>query len=276
MPLNDDFLKMVVFLLDEEGGTPTGTGFLVNVHHRGISDHTYLVTAKHVIDHEIHTFMRFRTATGTIHDHPLEQWEFDDYEDLAVQAVDFAPIEPKAVYFAYDLDDAIDRNHLPNDDRLLGEQIYFIGILERLKESMGSTMIPMVRSGTVGTLNQPNVPLENGTTVTAHLIDGRSLSGFSGSPCFVYRTNIANEPEGAIMQVSTRLLGIVVAHFDDLKDVSGELPKKLNTGVIAVLPVERLRELLERHDIVQARQDALERYLRNHPELSAQYQLEGD
>jgi len=49
---------------------------------------------------------------------------------------------------------------------------------------MGKSMIPMVRAGTIGTLWQEGLPLPKNQTVTGHLIDVRSLGGFSGAPCF--------------------------------------------------------------------------------------------
>jgi hypothetical protein len=260
---------MVVFLLDKDGGDPTGTGFLIVAPHESNRNvvHTYIVTAKHVVDSHPHTYMRFRAVDGAVHDVPLGQWEFHDSQDIAAQEIDFHLNDIRPVFNAYTFDEAIDNNPVPGDEYLLGQRIYFTGLLETLRKSMGKTMIPMVRSGTIGALNQPDIPLENGTSVTAHLIDGRSLNAFSGAPCYVQAVVLARDKDGGyFLHQHTRLLGIVVAHFDDLDKQSANRTLKLNTGVVVVIPVERVRELIEGDVMKEQRREWYEKYVKEHPD----------
>ena len=58
---------------------------------------------------------------------------------------------------------------------------------------MGERAVPIVRSGTVAAVGQPDITWETGNYPTVrtwtaretHLIDVRSYAGFSGSPCWV-------------------------------------------------------------------------------------------
>lgn len=271
MPLSEDFVRIAVFLLDRERGEPTGTGFLIVMTDDEII-HTYLVTAKHVVDSYPHTFMRFRTVHGDIHDVPLKQWAFHATEDVAAQEVFFDELEPEPLYNAYPLDDAIDKSPMPVADRLLGERVFFVGLLERVRAAMGISMIPMVRAGTVGALWQERIPLTGGRTVTAHLIDGRSLGGFSGAPCFVQAVGLTADEEniGSLKPIeATRLLGMVIAHYDDWEKESGKATLQLNTGIAIVLPIERLRELIEGTTLATERKDWLEQFMKDHPDTPA-------
>jgi hypothetical protein len=211
--------------------------------------------------------MRFRTVQGDIHDVPLKEWEVHESEDVAAQEVDFTQLEPEPLYNAYPLEDAIDKNPMPVEGRLLGERVYFVGLLERFKAAMGKSMIPMVRAGTIGALWQEDLPLPKGKTVTGHLIDGRSLGGFSGAPCFVQAVGLTPDTEivGSLNPVeATRLLGIVIAHYDDWERESDKTPLNLNTGIAIVLPIERVRELLEGEELTNKRREWLKHWLIDH------------
>ncbi len=263
MAVNEDLLRSVVFLLDEEGGDPTGTGFLVLKLDTGV-EHTYLMTAKHVVDNHPHTFMRFRTVLGNIHDVPLKSWDVHPLADVAAQEVDFRLVEPLPLYNAYSLDDAVDVYPIPGDGRLLGERVYFVGLLEQVRTAMGKSMIPLVRSGTVAALWQDGIRLTGNRTVTGHLIDGRSIGGLSGAPCFVQVVGFAASEAnpGALTPVeATRLLGIVIAHYEDVKLESDKSSLQLNTGIAVVLPIEYVRELIDGKYLTKEREDWREQHM---------------
>jgi len=136
VPLNEDFLRIAVFLLDREGGDPTGTGFLVVMTDDEIL-HTYLVTAKHVVDSHPHTYMRFRTVQGYPR-RSAEEMEAHESEDVVAQEVDFTLLEPQLLYNAYPLEDAIDKNPMPVEGRLLGERVYFVGFWTNSEQQWAS------------------------------------------------------------------------------------------------------------------------------------------
>jgi hypothetical protein len=190
----DTWRRSVVFILDREGGSPIGTGFIVIVPNEANGPgrlpqyHAYVVTVGHVIDNSPKSgAMRLRTRDGhTVHDYPLGTWEIATDDDVAAQECDFGNLDPPVEFNAYRLDEAIDKQPL---DVRSGEQCYFVGLLGQVPK-MHDTMMPMVRSAALGAYMQEGVPIKltPTRTITAHLIDGRSLGGFSGSPCFVQIT----------------------------------------------------------------------------------------
>src|ERR1039458_8715565 len=161
VPLDDTWRRSVVFILDRMDGDPIGTGFLLFVENEfqdGLN-HAYVVTAAHLVMGLPHTpAMRLRQTDGeTTIDVPLGPWEISEVDDVAAQETNFFDIDPPVMFNAYPLHQAIDVE--PFDVPLRsGERCYFIGLLERIPQ-MGRSMIPMVRSGTLGAYAQENVPI---------------------------------------------------------------------------------------------------------------------
>jgi hypothetical protein len=71
---------------------------------------------------------------------------------------------------------------------ILGEEVFFVGLLAQM-DAMRASSTPMVRGGTLGALDQHEVPmLEPPATLRrlpGHLIDCRPFGGFSDAPCFM-------------------------------------------------------------------------------------------
>ena len=279
MPLSEHAPKAVFFIIGRRTGvtaTPSkqaiGTGFLVMLPAIGDYEfvHVYAVTAAHVVRSEREHWIRFNTEQG-VKDLDGLEWVFHPTEDVAVAEVQ---MPEGAIWHAFRVDDFLDgwlADH-PEAGPALGERVYFMGLLATMT-AMADSNIPMVRSGTVGRLYQENVPLRlpDGTVlkVRGHLIDCRSYSGFSGSPCLTqyewwYRPD---PPVGALnlhrVEEKTLLMGVVSAHFDDwvkartTGDVLGSVEAPLNTGVGIVTPVEAIREVLEDEDLADARKNAV-------------------
>jgi hypothetical protein len=156
-----------------------GTGFLVNVASEAnpTGYYPHIVTAAHVIADQQKIEIEIpipRPSGGTYAPVQVKNWHRPlPNVDLAV-ALFVDSSEHKALY-------GIDEQELvPNQwiQRLsLGGDIAYVGILTPLDR-------PMVRTGTIGALDQENLKLE-GYDYTAHLVDCRSYAGFSGSPVFV-------------------------------------------------------------------------------------------
>ncbi len=237
--------------------TPVGTGFFVGVNTEPPGAvHWYLVTARHIAANEPRLHVRLNMLAGGIKDHPTAGWVCGGWggEDVAV-----AP---------FDLPNEVDHSYYPIDGFVteranppwLGDLVYFVGMLNFIPE-MSDHNLPMVRSGTLGALDQANIPvrLPGGSVakVRGHLIDCRAYRGFSGSPCFV------QGPRG-----ETSLLGVVSAHFDAVDQVplegdllggaSAQVPIHAGVGVIA--PVEILSELLADERLVEMRKQVVDEY----------------
>jgi hypothetical protein len=110
-----------------------------------------------------------------------------------------------------------------------------------------------------------------GIHVESYLIEARSLSGFSGSPVFLYippyslrDTWWTDDKQGidVTQNVSFGLLGIDSGHFKDYKRVldSGkkawkqeELYVEQNSGIMTVVPSWKLAELLKEPEVIKMR-----------------------
>lgn len=252
MPLDESYRRGVVFIIGDGWDyiakkaerKPVGTGFLILVPDESNTDklHAYVVTAAHVVRKRNAIEVRVRTESQTVIDIPVSEWAFHDTDDVAVAEIQFDPAA-NVEYRAVMLDDALDRQSLlPRP----GERVYFLGLLDGVPE-MGKEMIPMVRSGTLAAYNQPGIPLEKSKTTTAHLIDCRSFRGFSGSPCFVqFDVWVKETSSGTIAaRQDTRLMGVLTGHYDDIERQKGQPTLELHIGVGVVVPIERVRDVVE-------------------------------
>jgi hypothetical protein len=271
MPLTETYPQTVVFVIGlraEQGGSvrrPIGTAFLVSVPNEFSSENClYAVTASHVVASGEETWLRFNRVDGSVEDLAVSDWvSLDPTADVAVTpVVPLTDTRWEAVPTESFLDSQDDVS--PS----LGDDVYFIGLLGRMR-AMAEENIPMVRSGTLGRLHQVDVPLvrEDGTVlaVTAHLIDCRSFSGFSGSPCFVqFEHRLVGIPAIAVGKVdttSTFLLGLISGHWNDPQEArpvggafqAGTIKYAVNTGVGIVTPVEAIREALFQEELVDMR-----------------------
>jgi hypothetical protein len=62
---------------------------------------------------------------------------------------------------------------------------------------------------------------------------------------------------------------MVIAHYDDWEKESGKATLQLNTGIAIVLPIERLRELIEGTILATERKDWLEQFMKDHSDTPA-------
>ena len=199
---------------------------------------TYAVTAGHVVSRPITYYLQVNTASG-VRDVPISDWVRHPVQDVAVaKAFIDADWRYALVNTGMFANDAV----LPSPH--LGDRVYFMGLLSFLKESRDE-ITPMVRSGTIGRLNQKEVPVKWVSTharITAHLIDCRSYGGFSGAPCFIqasvtkYRDlskEIPGGMKGNVVFEKTLLLGMVSGHFDQREraDVTGDDSLEVRTRV---------------------------------------------
>jgi hypothetical protein len=270
---NDDYLNTVVFICAKpraDEWEPVGTGFFVNVPWTRPNEsgyfHRYLVTAKHVADHAEPGAIRVRHVDGHVSHSQIGLWAKHARSDIAVTPVDTLP--PGAIGKSIPEERFSDK--WPHDTVLRpGDVAYFIGLLGDVA-SMKDNNIPMVRSGRVGARSQTDIRRRDGNVTgkepLAHLIDTYSQSGFSGAPCFIEQPLIVQPTRGKLAIGSASALdGVVVGHFDgytevwhdtDLTEDTGLLTSA-NKGIAIVVPVELLRELIEKDDeLAELRMDA--------------------
>ena len=131
----------------------------------------------------------------------------------------------------------------------------FIGLLSKLPE-MAQQGIPMVRTGSLGRLNQTDIhvwiDLVRHFKMTVHLLDTRAYRGMSGAPCFIQRLIVRAQPdphtgEAVTLKTVTYLLGVMSAQFDDkepvepLTEENNGTRVRIHSGISVVTPVRFLQ-----------------------------------
>lgn len=271
MALGKAHTKPVVFIsgspLTEPEAEPAlrGTGFLAGF--RFDADprqgQVYIVTAAHVVRPLAASLVRLNKPDGSVADHMIADWIFHPIEDIAVARLP----PPYSDYEFY----AVEANRFVGAEEHRypvepGADVFVAGLL-RLVPSMGERNIPMVRTGSIGALDQEQIPmrLPDNTliNVRGHLIDCQSFGGFSGSPCFVRYLSGQGETESMGLTYpiqSTLLLGMIGGHFDlrssvSLPDQEGKLSVPVAAGVAVVYPAEKIRETLDTEELVAERSE---------------------
>ncbi|MDQ6947879.1 MAG: hypothetical protein M3256_16840 [Actinomycetota bacterium] len=293
MPLDDRYPWIVVFIvaprLNDDGieqNVPIGTGFVASVPSAtAYTKFLYVITAQHVLFGERSQLaVRFTTKQGGSVDLPAPDWIDHPTEDVSA-----APITGSALLdlrlAAVAESQFLDVHE--GDQPLLGDTVYFIGLLAFV-QTMADANVPMVRSGTLGAKYQDGIPIQlpdrTRRLITAHLIDCRSYRGFSGSPCFIQF--LPENAEGWSLVRSTRLLGIVSAHFDMSDDATlegdllisgtGRIRVPIHSGIGVVVPVEHIREVLYQEELVEQRRRLEDQLAETSPGLVATADSTGD
>ena len=115
---------------------------------------------------------------------------------------------------------------------------------------------PVVRFGNIAALPGDKIKQDGGHWQLSYLVEGHSMSGYSGSPVFV--DTRGGSPYDSVPTVS--FLGVVWGHLLDVQPVRqrGEPPHgsfvEGNSGMMGVVPAWMLRELLDAPVFLQARE----------------------
>jgi hypothetical protein len=242
--------------------------------------HIYAVTNKHVA-RKGYPVVRLNTIDDTWDVFELEhhQWiPHPDGDDLAVAPIDL----PKDKHNYYPIDvstfvsrDLFDRGFPFASSIGAGDDTFMVGRFITHAGKQRNT--PSLRFGSIAMLPFEEIKLGDHMQ-EAFLVETRSISGYSGSPVFVYRpkketTTIPPSPHspyyGDTYSTSITdlvghpiLLGIDCGHIDRYEDVVDEKDKahpagwrvKSNTGMAAVIPAWRLSDLLNTEELVMQRE----------------------
>jgi hypothetical protein len=290
----DELLDCIVYLYPsvgeaERGATSSdpgqgGTGFLVDV---PIEDAPrpdlrarYIVTNSHVVGPEGQSpVVRINTVAGGSDVLPLalDDWiHHPDADDVAVKPIGLSG----AVHKFRTLDWttwALTQEELNHWRVGPGDQVFFLGRF-RYQEG-GGRNLPTVRQGNIARMAE-RIRHPRGFEQESFLIEARSLSGYSGSPVFLFIApyDWRGQLHGTGTDVRhVALLGIDWGHQPDITRVLGpdketpwseaELWVKQNSGLMNVLPAWRINSfLLEDEGLKEQRQVALQNWLQQHPE----------
>lgn len=269
----DPLLEAVVYLYRsvaaaDAGEEAGGSGFLVSVktaaEHPNVPDTVYAVTNRHVIQ-EGFPVVRLNTRAETTDSFALDENDWfkakDQIDDVAVCPIGISQQLHRVRTLDWDawlLTDALIRQHNIGP----GDATFFLG---RFMNREGRQRnLPSARFGNIALMPDDEVPLFS--------IEARSLSGYSGSPVFVYIPPWSErfQQPGAISSLTARyLLGIDCGHDADLKPVLDEndVPLKTrwyveqNSGMMNVLPAWRIDALINREDQLTKRREAAEAWI---------------
>jgi hypothetical protein len=276
-----EILQSVVYLYPtvenaEEGLAAGGTGFFTSVPSGDTvaMEHVYVVTAGHVVRQA--PIVRANTGSGVeILDLSLDTWiHHFDGTDLAV-----APLglyEPDAsiglgrvAYRLYlsreDIEDTVAEDARVHAKVGPGDECFFVGRFSTHEGRLQNR--PTVRFGNLAMLTGETIRAkESGLAQESFLVEARSLSGYSGSPVFIYNA-AAIEPDGSIspfVKTDVRFLGVDWCHLntyepalDADKHTRSEPAQwvKRNTGMAGVIPAWKVTELLNDDEVAAMRHD---------------------
>ncbi|UGX92881.1 serine protease [Bradyrhizobium barranii subsp. barranii] len=197
--LPNHLLQCVLFLGIKDAGkfSPRGTGFVVSIHHDDKTGFRYLVTAEHVVQKAMqlgkNLWVRSNRKNGSIMESEFSgaEWCFHpnnamEPADIAVCSIDFSVEEefsvvplsgPKAVAATRDV---MERLHMG-----LGDELVIAGLF---RSHYGQHRnIPIIRIGNISMMPGEPIWTKIGS-LTAYLVETRSIGGLSGSPVFVNRS----------------------------------------------------------------------------------------
>ena len=148
----------------------------------------YMVTARHVVETHgdlIAVAFAKDSLNALVWSVSGDSWLFPQADGLDLAMRPFDPpsngLEVIALPTGLDVDDISEHTEL-------GQPVHLTGLLAWEHPRMPWTPRPVVRSGSVAALGETGIVWGDSlewTSREVHLIDVRSRSGFSGSPCFV-------------------------------------------------------------------------------------------
>ena len=262
MPRIDNrFLDAVVYLYPSQddardGREAGGTGFIAAVETPPGADRgqLYVVTNSHVVREGQSPIVRVNFAAGRSDIIPLEldQWEHHpDGDDVAAAAIGlleehrFASV-PLSMFLTQEL--------MAQHNLGLGDECFFAG---RLVGRDGiEANFPTLRFGSLARLPVEPVRHPRGFGQESFLVEARSLSGYSGSPVFVYQSAVITAEDTryrAWDNSPVYLLGVDWSHLGIHRPVleadkrtrsPGTHWVELNAGMMGVVPAWKVAELL--------------------------------
>ena len=274
----DQFLNCVIYLYASEGDAESGvesggSGFLVGMpvdfpNCLKLVPLIYVVTNRHVVESG-YTTIRMVTKDGNHAVFPTDEREWishPDGDDLSIHPLIF---DPRHHIFSFIYrDNFIDKARVAEFNLGPGDDTFLVGRFINHEGKIRNT--PTVRFGCIGQMPLEPVKKASGFEQESFLVEVKSISGYSGSPVFIFIPAAAVRPvenwiEKILMSHGPWLLGIDWGHINDWVPVCDGLGRpinpsnplsqkvKMNTGMMAVVPAWKLAELLDHETVVDQR-----------------------
>lgn len=214
--------------------------------------HTYLATAKHVIEgirskglDAVHVRVNLANGQAKLLSTQIDTWIYHDDPnvDLAIRSCGI-PRDWDHVFFP--LGDAMTQNVIEKYQLDVGEETFIVGLFKHHHGT--SKNIPIVRVGNIAAV--PEEPVQTRDfLMDAYLIECRSIGGLSGSPVFVNLGGVrmVNGELHCSEDGTYFLMGLIHGHYDSKAteiDIEESIAKeKVNTGIAIVTPIDKLISL---------------------------------
>lgn len=241
-----------------------GTAFMVSVPGERAGWFTYLVTAKHSLEHIANRpyVIRANTKDGRsiVFDAKDTQWTVhpDPTVDAAIMRF-VVPDELSLDWSSIPLSNFL-TDRLIHDHRIgAGDEVVMTGLFTEVEGTAKN--LPIVRMGNVALIPDEPIPFNN-ELIEAYLIEARSIGGLSGSPCFVSSTKLIpwpnkdpkdKTPNYCWVPGESFFFGIVRGHWQVLPMRSLNEVEKVNMGISVVVPAKKIREIFYLPEEVEMR-----------------------
>lgn len=254
--IHDPYLLCALYLFASPEGAERndhlgGSGFIAGYKSQdGTMIHLYAVTNRHVIEDGF-TVLRLNKLLGgyDIMETSKNSWLLHPEDDVAI-----CPIGPDHHYHKFSVISAaeddekslfVTEKKVKKYNLGVGDEVLMVG---RFLSHQGSKQnLPLARFGSIAMMPIETIENSLGNKREHFLVEIRSVSGFSGSPVFVYDlpfnyAGVRPEPFGQF------LLGIDCGHMPKAKSL-------LESGIAAIVPAWRILELLEDEQLKQMRKE---------------------
>lgn len=208
---------------------------------------TFLVSNTHVVRSDSNCTIRINSKSGEPQFHNTNGFDWTPHpngDDVAVAIVDKKgdwDVEP----IIWD-DVAATGERMEELNIGVGDEIFMIG-----RFAMNNKIVynqPLARFGNISMMPGEPIRDKRGLLVEAYLGEMRSLSGFSGSPVFVYLgpgTYRGNKKMMPFYSETIGLIGIDTGHLEIKKTIQdSNIVTLQNTGVSMISPISKIEETI--------------------------------
>ena len=272
MRVADFITKCTIFVGQTVKGKfkPLGTAFFVGYPIRDGACQ-YLVTAQHLIatKSDLQLRINLRNGHSQIFDIPSDKWIF--HPDVA-RTVDVAVLRTAVSMLIYDIAQVRLQREMATDEVLtrwdigIGDEVFFPGLF--VHHSGQGQNLPIIRTGTIAAMRDE--PIETGAgSISAYLVEARSIGGHSGSPVFVkmlapraYQKTSPRPLPLAGERQDYYLLGLIRGHLrakDSGEYATTDHPKEdlwVNSGIATVIPAQDIWDTLSQPELEEERMEA--------------------
>ncbi len=269
MKVPKDITKCVAFIcyydLLTDKLTPVGSVFFLGRIKEGTTaDPVYGITAKHVIEglnkkgvHDVYILMN--TVKGSPKSRDFLKTDIKNWFTSSDTSIDVAIIKmgihKSCDHLVLALDLVVTPSILEENEVGLGDNVFITGLFRH--HSGHNKNVPIVRTGNIASFDDETITTNDFGSMSAYLIEARSIGGLSGSPVFLNLGHVRNI-KGQIKHWNGTdpafyLLGLIHGHYDsptaDIDILSTDnitlTNEKINTGIAIVVPYYSIIKTIE-------------------------------